>query len=305
MAQPEKLQGLIKLRPHQRAVFRRKERRFALSWKRQDGKSHFLGAQGLDWMLESVCLVTFISASIALGTEALLKEAQIWTTLIADMKKAAEAGGRRLESSIDGLGIDDVCEIFEKSKLETKLWHDRSTCSRSRVIAPNPDTAVGWTGHIIVDEFGRIPACKEVLEAIFPFMSSKPTYKLRLATTPPPDDQHYSFELLVPETDSFPVVGSGNWYRSKTGLLVHRHDVWDAHAAGFPLFDDETGTPCTPEEHRFRAFDKVAWDRNYALKFLRGGSAAISAASMVRARALGAQYGCTGHYTTEPVEVAS
>ena len=65
----------------------------------------------------------------------------------------------------------------------------------------------------------------------------------------------------------------------------------DANAGGVPLYDDNTGKIITPEEHRAQAFDKLAWDRNYGLRFIRGGTAAVSFASISRAMALGQHQG--------------
>ena len=45
-------------------------------------------------------------------------------------------------------------------------------------------------------------------------------------------------------------------------------------------------TPDTPEQHRAKAIDKVAWDRNYGCKFIKGGTAAISLTDLTHACAL-------------------
>jgi hypothetical protein len=285
----KKADPIIKLRPYQLEVFRKKMRRMFLLWSRQRGKSHLLACQALDWMMaERNALVTFISASIVLGTEVLLKEAVIWSKLLDMMRAAADQAGLKLETTVDGLGFDDVCDVFEHSKLETRIWHTNTLCARSRVIAPNPDTAVGWTGHIIGDEVGRWPNARDVMEAISPFMSSNPEFSLRYATTPPPDDKHYTYEQFIPPADvEFRVNPRGNWYKSASGILVHRVDVWDGCEAGVPLYDDDTGKPITPEESRKKASDKQAWDRNFGLKFLVGGTAAVSPAAIARAMELG------------------
>jgi hypothetical protein len=294
---------IIKMRSYQQAVFRYKLRRLFLLWSRQRGKSYFLSSQSLDWMMAAAGdLVTFISASIVLGEEVLLKEAQVWAKMLDVMRAVASAADLKLESSVDGLDFDAVCDLFEHSKLETRLWHTNTICSRSRVIAPNPGTAVGWTGHIVGDEVGRWPNAKDVMEAIEPFMAANPRYRLLYATTPPPDDAHYTYELFSPpEKAEFPVNPRGNFYRSKSGILCHRVDVWDGTAAGVPLYHPDTGVPITPEEHRRLAFDKSAWDRNYGLKFLPGGSAAVSLADLTRAMELGSGL-CLGVNVTEAVE---
>ncbi|BET67165.1 hypothetical protein ASA1KI_20830 [Opitutales bacterium ASA1] len=268
----------------QRAILRR----VARVWRRQAGKSFQLGNEALDWMMESICLTTIISAAIALGEELLIKEAEAWRNLLGLLKKAAAANNLRLETNADGIDFDGFCDLFEHSKIEAKLWHDRTACSRTRVIAPNPNTAVGWTGHIIGDEFGRWPNCKDVLEAIEPFMESNPQFRLRLATTPPPDDTHYSFEMLMPPAGmEFEAKAEGNFYVSDLGLLVHRVDAWDAAASGISMHHPDTGEKITPDEHRALAPDKTAWDRNYGLDFVFGGTAAVGLLVLQRAMALG------------------
>lgn len=297
-----KRQPLNRLRPYQRHAFLQELRRLFLLWSRQKGKSHALASKSLDWMMAKPgVLVTFISASVTLGTEVILKEAKIWNDMLALLRQAADAAGLKLTSNADGLDFDAVCDLFEHSKLETRLWHSRSVCSRSRVIAPNPDTAVGWTGHIVGDEVGRWPDAQAVFEAILPFMDSNPEFCLWLATTPPPDDKHYTFELFAPPPEiEFEVNPLGNLYRSASGIMVHRVDAWDAHAAGVPLYHPETGAPIAPEEHRALSFDKSAWDRNYALRFLAGGTAAVSMAALARAMLLGKGQ-CIGANITEEI----
>jgi hypothetical protein len=170
------------------------------------------------------------------------------------------------------------------------------------VIAPNPATAVGWTGHIIGDEVGRWPNAREVMEAITPFMSSNPKFSLRYATTPPPDDKHYTYEMFIPPADTvFETNPRGNWYKSASGIMCHRVDAWDGVAAGVPLYHPDSGEAITPEQSRQLEPDKSAWDRNFALMFLAGGIAAISPASIARAMAQGAGV-CLGVNLTEELQ---
>ena len=56
-----------------------------------------------------------------------------------------------------------------------------------------------------------------------------------------------------------------------------------AQLAGVKLYDDTTRAVVTPEQHRAAAYDKQAWDRNYALKWIKGGSAALSLTDIERA----------------------
>lgn len=289
-ARPE---PLISLRGYQAEVFWYKIRILFLLWRRQDGKSFTLACKALDRMMElRNHLCVFCSASIPLGSEFIRKEAEVWTKVMEKYRAAAKAREQLFESNADGLGIDDLCDLFEHEKLETKIWHDRTTYSRSRVVAPNPATAVGWTGDVFLDEVGRMPDLKNLLEALMPIFESNPEFIMRMATTPPPEDDHYSFELFQPPVREFEVNPLGNFYDAPgSGILVHRHDAWDAELAGCHLHHPRTGAPITPEEHRSLSFDKMAWDRNYGLKFLAGGAAAISVAALVRAMTAGKDKG--------------
>lgn len=292
---------LIALRSYQQEAFWSEHGVMFWLWRRQAGKSFTAASKALRRMMEIRGLSSFfVSASVALGTEFVRKEAEVWAKVIEAMRQLAASQDLQLESNADGLDLDAVCDLFEHQKLETKIWHDRTTYSRSRVIAPNPDTAVGWTGDIWMDEFGRMPEFQAVLEAVLPFMSSNPQFRLLGITTPPPDDAHYSWELVLPQQEEFEINARGNWYRSQAGYLVHRVDAWDAFAAGVPMYDDETRAALTPEEHRKKAFDKTAWDRNFGLRFVAGGTAALSAASLLVAMERGKTL-CRANNVTEEV----
>lgn len=264
-------------------------------WRRQAGKSFTAANKALRRMMTVPGLSSFfVSASVALGTEFVRKESEVWVAVLAEMQRRAEQAGQQLQTFANDKGkalrfdfhdIDALSEIFEAQKLETRIYHSRTLYSRSRVIAPNPETAVGWTGDIWLDEVGRMPNFKEVLEAVLPFMSSNPKFRLLAITTPPPDDQHYSWELFAPKVgeSEFRPNARGNYYVSQAGYKVHRVDAWDAAAAGISMYDDVTRQPLTPEEHRAKAYDKTAWDRNFALKFITGGQAAVSLNDLNRA----------------------
>jgi hypothetical protein len=264
-------------------------------WRRQAGKSFTAACKALRRMMMVPGLSSFfVSASVALAAEFIRKEAEVWQKVLAAYRLACEAqkqelhtyaaeNGRALE--FDANDLDTLSEVFEAQKLETRIYHSRTQYSRSRVIAPNPSTAVGWTGDIWLDEVSRMPELKDVLEAVLPFMSSNPQFRLLAITTPAPDDKHYSWELFAPKPgeEEYTPNARGNYYTSQAGIRVHRVDAWDAQLAGVKLYDDTTRAIVTPEEHRAAAYDKTAWDRNYALRWIKGGSAALSLTDIERA----------------------
>ena len=114
-------------------------------------------------------------------------------------------------------------------------------------------------------------------------MDSNPRLKLRLATTPPPDDKHITFEMFLPPNEDFEINPKGNWFKAPCGIMTHRLDAYDGHAAGVPLYHPDTGVPITPDEHRALAPDKTAWDRNHGLHFIVGGTSAVSLLALQQA----------------------
>jgi hypothetical protein len=226
--------------------------------------------------------VVFGSVKIDLGREIVRKEGAAlrdgFAMLMEDAKQAKtilQAVDER-GKNVTAVNVDDWTELYEQSRLEFRLFHDRNTYSRTKVVALTPES-VGETGDLILDEVGRVRRFGEVMEAMLPIISSNPEFRAIFTTTPPPDDTHPSFELLAPPIGAdLPVNPKGNWYRSEMGVWVLRITVYDAYADDVTLFDDDTGKPISPEESRRQAGDKDAWDRNYACKFLIGGTGACN-----------------------------
>jgi hypothetical protein len=263
-------------------------------WRRQAGKTTTLSALALRRMMEKPWrLVTYASASIAVGGEMLIREAQLWRQAIDKWRRMATERGQLLETSADGVDHDAFCDMFEHGKVEARLYHDRTAYSRTRLIAPNPATARGYSGFVMIDEIGFIRALKDLWEAMEPIASRDPDFRVVMCTTPPDDDGHFSFELAVPPegSDFSKKDARGHWYDSQANVRVHRVDVWDAAAAGVKMFDLRTRQPVTPEQSRAAHIDRDAWDRNYALAFTRGGTSAVSLAALHRAMQAGRDLG--------------
>jgi hypothetical protein len=276
---------------------------FYLEWRRQGHKTTTLAKIALKMMMKHRgILVTFCSASLLVGRELIYREGQILESArdkilndarvlqetMAELQTTATKGKLKLETNADGLKLEDFADIFEKQRLEFRVWHSNTVCSRTLIIAPNAATAVGYSGWVIVDETGRVRDLKDLLEAVEPIISSDPRYRMILAGTPPPDDGHYSYELTVPpEGMKFEPNAKGHWYESQAGILVHRVDSYDAAAAGLKTYSLKTREVITPEQHRAEALDRNAWDRNYGLKHLVGGTAAVSFLALQTAMARG------------------
>lgn len=263
-------------------------------WRRQGRKTTTFAWQALRWMLEARgCLVTFATCALQLGAELTEREVQMLLAIIDAIRVDGDATGGKVVSSGDGLPWYDVAELYTRNRLEVFLHHDRTTASRTKIIAANYATARGYSGYVLLDEIGFIRDFKLFFEAVEPIFSSNPSYRLWMATTPPEDDAHFSYELSAyPPNVEFPVNPRGNWYENESGLPVHRVSAQDAEAAGVHLFDSKTRQTVTPEAHRAKALDKTAWDRNYGLVFTQGGISAVGLVALHQAQSLGAELGC-------------
>lgn len=268
--------------------------------RRQWGKTTIAARIAMKKMMKRAGhTVVFGSVKLDLGREIVRKEAEALQKAFGLLAAASGAGMMRV---VDGeragksdqapeLSGDDFAELYEACRLEFRLYHSRSVYSRTKVVALTP-AAVGETGDLILDEVGRVKNFREVYEAVSPIISSNPEFRCILTTTPPPDDTHYSFELLAPPVGvDLPVRAEGNWYRSELGIWVLRVTAWDAYADGVPLYDDDTGAAISPAEARARAHDKDAWDRNYGCRFVLGGTAACGLQALDTAQRRGAGAG--------------
>ncbi len=292
--------ALIQMRSGQKRLFDLVEsyRTLAFLARRQYGKTTTFANIAIKKMMKRKNhTVIFGSAKLNLSREIILKEANVLNQGLAHMRQVLSDGTLDLFDAtgkkISGVNSDDFADLFEHSRLELRYYHDRTSYSRTKVVALRADT-VGETGDLMADEIGRINNWREVYEAIEPIIMSNPEYRLLLSTTIPPDDSHYSYsQLLPPPGMTFEVNPDGNVYQSQMGLTVLRLDAYDAFDDGVPLYSAKDGQAVDPATHRAMAPDKDAWDRNYGCIFLVGGSAAVSLLSLNQAQQRGAAEGCT------------
>lgn len=265
-----------------------------LLWRRQGGKSTLFAFKILQVMLEHPgILCTFVSASLSVGSELPYKATQIFGELLKALREVSDGQGIDVQSNGEGLDDDHLIDLFNAGRLEVTFRHSETVVSRMKVIAPNIATARGYSGWVFMDEIGFIKDFKALYGEMEPIISRDPTFHLIMATTPPADDSHFSYDLAAPDPGTeFEPDPCGHTYMSQLNIPVHRVDAWDAEAAGVHLYDLESGAPISPDEHRSKYFDRDAWDRSYGLKFLIGGTAAIPLHSLSAAQDLGYRLGC-------------
>ena len=258
-------------------------------WRRQGRKTTTFSYQALRWMLEHRgCLVTFATCSLALGSELTEREVQMLLSIVKNIRDGSAGAPVMVESDAENLPWYDVADLYTHNRLEVSIHHDRTVRSRTKIIAANYATARGYSGFVLLDEIGFIRDFKLFFEAVEPIFSANPDYRLWMATTPPEDDAHFSYELSAyPPGLEFKPNPRGNWYTNESGIPVHRVSAEDAELAGVRLFDPKSRAVVTPEQHRAKALDKTAWDRNYGLIFMQGGISAVPLLPLSQAQAAG------------------
>lgn len=291
----------------------REVRQIALYWARRCRKSTTLGDIAFDEMSkESGRLVIAASASLLLGKELVgvtlsaAEQAMIVANEAAAMRQVFENGAdeKGLEFKVadseknklmTGLTPEDFAELYQSSRMELRLYFDKTHFSRLQIIAPNPATARSWRATVLRDEAGFTNSNfeNELRIATDPMMRDTPDLKIIYASNLSGNDRHPYFEMTMPreitadsEDEQFPANPSGHLYIGQQGILVHRVALKDAYAAGHKLFDDH-GQPMTYEQcQKFPQF-KSGWDETYALNHKSGGAAAVDLIALLTAQRRG------------------
>jgi len=294
-------------------VAARKVRQIAYYWARRCRKSTTLGEIAFDEMsVQAGRTVVAASASLLLGRELVgmtltaTEQAMICAQEAAAIREVFEvgAGEKKLDFKVadsekdkilTGLTADDFADLYRSSRMELRLYFDRTTYSRQQVIAPNPATARSWRATVLRDECGYTPPAleQELRDATDPMMRDVPELKMIYACNLSRDDRHPWFETTMPreistgsEEEQFPANESGHLYIGQHGILVHRVALKDAYAAGHQLYDDRGEAMSYDEARQFPAV-KSAWDISYALNHKSGGTAAIDLIALLTAQRRG------------------
>lgn len=240
-------------------VATRSVRQLCLYWARRCRKSTTLGSIGFDEMSQGPGrMVIAASASLLLGKELVgvtlsaAEQAMIVANEAAAVRDVFEsgAGEKKLDFKVadsakdkvlTGLTPEDFSELYQSSRMELRLYFDRTAFSRLQVIAPNPATARSWRATVLRDEAGYTPANfeTELRNATDPMMRDTPDLKIIYASNLSSNDRHPYFETTMPreitaptEDEEFPANPSGHLYIGQHGILVHRVALKDAYAAG-------------------------------------------------------------------------
>ena len=291
----------------------RKVRQAALYWARRCRKSTTLGDIGFDEIsMEHGRMVIAASASLLLGKELVgvtlsaAEQGMIVANESAAMRSVFETGAAENELAFKvadstkdklftGMTPEDFAELYQSSRMELRLYFDRTHYSRLQVIAPNPATARSWRATVLRDEAGFTnPNFENELRiATDPMMRDTPNLKIIYASNLSGNDRHPYFQMTLPreitaetEDEQFPANPAGHLYIGQQGILIHRVALKDAYAAGHALFDDHS-QKMTYEQCRVFPQFKSGWDETYALNHKPGGAGAIDLIALLSAQRRG------------------
>lgn len=149
-----------------------------------------------------------------------------------------------LHTSAINLAINDLLEYdYDTQDGKVKVL-ETIYANGSRIIAipANPDTARGFTGNLLLDEFAYHQQSRKIWGAVFPVASAR-GYKVRVVSTGNGKDNKF-YELMTAKNSI--------WSR-------HRTDIYEAV---------EQGLPRNIEELRLGLDDPDIWAQEYELQWM-------------------------------------
>jgi phage FluMu gp28-like protein len=247
-------EALVRFRAYQKPVFMdRKRGILMLHWSRQIGKSFTLAAWAVDRLLSQLqrydtWLITVLSNSRDNGAEFNLKCAEVCNK----MSLAFETEDASPDLKYENMRME--CRITLKVNGRTRV-------GRIKVLAANPRTARGFSGDLILDEFGFHEDSNAIWEAAEPILSANPEFLCRISSTG--NGKHNMFYRMVSGLGA----NDGTPFLSNAGFWVCRVTRTEAWRMGVKVYDPNTREPITPDQARAKAMDKRAYDQNYECLF--------------------------------------
>lgn len=275
---------MVCFRPYQEMVFRdRFTGVLVLHWSRQIGKSFTLAAWAVDRLImRPGRLVTVLSNSRDNGGEFAKKAAEVLTQLgYACEEYGAQEGVAGTEGTFGQADLSTDWKV-ENMRFEVRLTlrdpHDNILkTGRIKVLAANPRTARGFSGDLILDEFGFHEDSAAIWDAAEPILSSNPDFLCRIASTG--NGRHNMFYRQAAGEGPY----DGQFFTSAGGFRVCRVSRSEAYKQGVKVYSLRTRQEITPEEAEAEASDKASYRQNYECEFADANAQLLPLALIVRA----------------------
>lgn len=129
--------------------------------------------------------------------------------------------------------------------------------SRHIFLPANPDTARGYSGNVLLDEFAFHKDSRAIWAALYPIITRRPDYKIRVISTPNGKSNKF-YEL---------------W--DGKGERLGQQSVWSRHKIS--IYDAiEQGLPVDAEELKAGLDDDETWQQEYLCEFVDEATAFLS-----------------------------
>lgn len=227
------------LLPYQR-LWVQDQSRFKIGlMSRQSGKSFSTTLEAVDDSLERQTTWVYLSRGERQALE-----------LANTAKKHLEAY-RTAAETVEGWFKSDSGERITEYQLRLPNG------SRHIFLPANPDTARGYSGNVLLDEFAFHKDSRAIWGALYPIITRRPDYKLRVISTPNGLNNKFA-ELWQGKSER--MGGKQVWSR-------HKVTIYDAV---------EQGLPVDPEELKAGLDDDEMWQQEYLCEFLDEATAFLS-----------------------------
>lgn len=227
------------LLPYQRQWVQDRSRFKIGLMSRQSGKSFSTTLEAVDDSLERQTTWIYLSRGERQALE-----------LANTAKKHLEAYRTAAESVEGWFKTDDGERITE---YQLRLPNG----SRHIFLPANPDTARGYSGNVLLDEFAFHKDSRAIWGALYPIITRRPDYKIRVISTPNGRNNKF-YELWE---------GKGERAGAKAVWSRHKVTIHDAVAQGLPV---------DAEELKAGLDDDEMWTQEYLCEFLDEATSFLS-----------------------------
>jgi phage FluMu gp28-like protein len=168
----------------------------------------------------------------------------------------AKMHAKSIHLAIESMSTELIIGNNTYKQLEIKFPNG----SRIVGLPANPETAVGWSANILLDEFSKHKASYEIWKAMFPTVTRG--YKVRVVSTYSGRKNKF-YELFHSTPTLCRFNGAESEYMGEEGgWSKHFVDIHQAVAMGLELKDPD-GKPCDIEVLRKALSDEDVWQEDY------------------------------------------
>jgi phage FluMu gp28-like protein len=182
----------------------------------------------------------------------------LWVCLSRGERQSKELISQaRIHAKAIGVAVKELESTFRGEEAEYKMLEIRfPNGSRILGLPANPDTARGWSGNILLDEFALHKDSRAIWRALFPTITRG--YKIRIVSTPFGKKNKF-YELCTEDND----------------YSKHIVPITKALQEGLVL-RDEAGNPTTAQALKKAFGDDEGWAQEYDVEFIDEATAFLT-----------------------------